>query len=121
MNSIKADVVDYIGKYEDGVIVLLSINCDENFSEGTLYYSDKILALTVDDTVEKEIGTPIELWEGYRELMVSILKKVVPYKEIINRLDEVDFSKYLGVELESTDGEDVDIDDVKIENTNKLL
>lgn len=103
MNSIKADIMDYIGKYENGIIVLLSINCNNKFSEGTLYYSDETLVLTVDEAVESEIGTDIELCDGYRELIISILKKVVPYKEIINRIDDVDFSKYLGVKLESKD------------------
>ena len=112
MTSIKADIIDYIGKYENGVLVLLSINCDDDFSEGTLYYSNEILALTVDESVEKKIECPIELWEGYRELIISILKKVVPYDEIINRLDEIDFSKYFGVEKSSTDGVEIDEKDI---------
>jgi hypothetical protein len=41
--DIKADVIDYIGKYEDGVLVLLSIDCDGDFTEGMIYYSDKKL------------------------------------------------------------------------------
>ncbi len=112
---IKADIVDYLGKYEDGVIVLLSINYnDETFTEGTLYYSDKMLALTVDESVETEIGSPIELWSGYRELLEYILKRVVPYKEIINRLDDVDFSQYDTSKIESKEAEDVDDSDIQI-------
>lgn len=106
--SIKADIVDYLGKYENGVLVLLSINFNDQFTEGTIYYSDQIIALTVDESIEKELGKPIELWEGYRDLLISILKRVVPYDEIINRLDEVDFAKYFGESnLPSTEGEDV--------------
>jgi len=114
MNSIKVDIIDYIGKYENGVLVLLSINCDDSFSEGTLYYNTEILALTVDESVEKKIECPIELWEGYRDLIISILKRVVPYDEIINRMDEVDFSKYFVNEKTFNDGEEIDEKDIKL-------
>lgn len=43
MINITADVIDYLGKYENGVLVLLSINYN-NFTDGTLYYSDVMLA-----------------------------------------------------------------------------
>lgn len=113
--NITADIIDYLGKYDDGVLVLLSINLnDEIFTEGTLYYSDKMLALTVDEVIEEKIGSPIELWSDYRELLISILKRVVPYNEIINRLDEIDFSKYSISNLEeSSEAEDIDEDDIK--------
>jgi hypothetical protein len=116
MNEIKitADIVDYLGKYEDGVLVLLSIGYKEEYTEGTLYYSDKMLALTVDESIENDLGNPIELWVGYKELLVSILKRVVPYNEIINRLDEVDFSQYFGdIKLESKEGEEINDDDIQ--------
>lgn len=113
-NIITADIVDYLGKYENGVLVLLSIGYKDEFTEGTLYYSDKMLALTVDESIEQDLGTPIELWDGYRELLVLILKKVVPYNEIINRLDEVDFADYFKDKDEDTQvGEDIDDSDIK--------
>lgn len=113
--SIKADIVDYLGKYENGVLVLLSINYNDNFSEGTLYYSNEVLALTIDEEIEDELGHPIELWSGYRDLVISILKKVVPYDEIINRLDEVDFTIYVD-EDNSVEGEEIDNIDIESED-----
>ena len=79
---ITADIVDYLGKYENGVLVLLSIGYKDTFTEGTIYYSDEMLALTVDESIEQDLGTPIELWDGYRDLLISILKKVVPYNDL---------------------------------------
>lgn len=113
--QITADIMDYLGKYENGVLLLLNINFDGNFSEGSFYYTDKMITLTVDESIEKEIGCPIELWTGYKDLVVSILEKVVPYNEIINRLDEVDFSQYFSNvdDGEVEFGEDVDEDDIK--------
>ena len=114
--KITADIVDYLGKYEDGVLVLLSIGYKDEYTEGTLYYSDKMLALTVDESIENDLGSPIELWAGYKDLLVSILKRVVPYSEIINRLDDVDFSQYFGeFKLESREGEDIDNNDIETE------
>ena len=111
MTNITADVIDYLGKYENGVLVLLSINYNNSFSDGTLYYSNVMLALTVDESIEREIGQ-IELWDGYRDLLVSILKKVVPYDEIINRLDEMNFSDHLTPDTSSSFGEEIDESDI---------
>ena len=110
-----ADIVDYLGKYENGVLVLLSIGYKGEFSEGTIYYSNEMLSLTVDESIEEDLGMKIEFWDGYRDLLISLLKKVVPYNEIINRLDEVDFTIYVEDD-ESTEGEEVDDDDIDSED-----
>lgn len=117
MDNITADIIDYLGKYESGVLVLLNLRYKDEFSEGTFYYSDKMFALTVDENLEAKIGCKVESWHGYRDLVISILKKVVPYDEIINRLDEVDFSQYF-VDNESTEtqAEDIDESDIDIQN-----
>ena len=109
-----ADIIDYLGKYENGVLVLISIGYKGEFSEGTIYYSNEMLSLTVDESIEEDLGMKIEFWDGYRDLLISILKKVVPYNEIINRLDEVDFTIYVEDD-ESTEGEEVDDDDIDSE------
>jgi hypothetical protein len=111
--KITADIIDYLGKYEDGVLILLSVCYNDKFTEGTLYYSDKMLALTVDEDIENDIG-PIELWPGYKDLLISIFKRAIPYNEIINRLDDVDFEQYFGdVDDDSIKGEDIDEDDIE--------
>lgn len=93
--EIKADIIDYMGKYEGGVLVLLSIECDGYFTEGTIYYSNENILLTLDENVERMIGGPVQQWHGYRALLESILSRLVPYNEISGRLDEVDFDKYI--------------------------
>ena len=93
--DIKADIIDYMGKYSGGVIVLLSIECGGSFTEGTIYYSDKDIILTVDESVEDSIGGTVYDWPGYRALLESILSKLVPYEEISGRIDDVDFDKYI--------------------------
>lgn len=93
--EIKIDIVDYMGKMDGGILVLLSVNCDASFSEGTIFYTPDNLVLTVSEEVEKSIGSPIELWSGYKELVISTLKKLIPCEELLKRMDDVDFSKYL--------------------------
>ena len=93
--KIKTDIVDYMGRYETGILVLINVGVDDKFYEGTLFYSNKDIVLTVDDSIEEKLGTQIELWDGYKGLLESILVKLIPYEEISKRIDEVDFEKYV--------------------------
>jgi hypothetical protein len=43
--------------------------------------------------------------DGYTELMISIIKKVVPYDEIINIVDDFEPSKY-DIYLDKSNNED---------------
>ena len=115
MDTINADVLDYLGKYENGVLVLLNMTYLDHSSEATIFYTDQMITLTVSPKLEKKLGTTLELWPGYRDLVISILKKVVPYDEIIGRLDDVDFSKYLtDQQSDISIAEDVDEDDISL-------
>lgn len=113
--EITADILDYLGKYENGVLVLLTIGYKGEFTEGTIYYSNQMVALTIDESIEEDLGTKIELWPGYRDLLISILKRVVPYDEIINRLDEIDMSIYGEVNVDTKEAEEINKNDIKEE------
>jgi hypothetical protein len=112
--EIKADIVDYMGKYETGVLVLINVGVDDKFYEGTLFYSDKDIVLTVDNSIEEKLGSEIELWDGYKDLLESILGKLIPYEEISKRIDDVDFEKY--VSYYEDDLGKVVVDEVKPED-----
>lgn len=115
--EIKIDIVDYMGKMEGGILVLLSVNCDGSFSEGTIFYTPNNLALTVSEEVENKIGCKIELWSGYRDLLANTLKKLIPCEELLSRMDEVDFSKYLEYDGETGFIEDeIDPDDIEFKD-----
>ena len=112
--ELKADVVDYMGKMENGVLVLLSINCGGKFTEGTIFYTPENFVITVSEEVEKAIGSPIEIWPGYVDFAAAILKKLIPCEELLTRMDEVDFSKYIDFDGETTFIEDeIDPDDIE--------
>jgi len=92
--EIKADIIEYLGKVEEGIIVLLSLSYEEEYYECTLYYKDRLVALTPEEKLEEKLGSVIEDWEGYNDLMLEILKKVVPYDEMISRCDDIDMGQY---------------------------
>ena len=91
------DIIEYLGKFEDGVLVLISLNYDDNYYDTTFYYKDNFVTLTIDDDLEEIIGQ-IELWSGYNNLVLDIMKKVIPSDEILGRLDEIDFSGFFDEE-----------------------
>lgn len=91
------DIIEYLGKFEDGVLVLISLNYEDNYYDTTFYYKDNFVTLTIDDDLEEIIGQ-IELWSGYNNLVLDIMKKVIPSDEILGRLDEMDFSGFFDEE-----------------------
>ena len=97
MEEIKFDIIEYLGKFEDGVLVLISLNYEDNYYDTTFYYKDNFVTLTIDDDLEEILGQ-IELWSGYNNLVLDIMKKVIPADEILGRLDEIDFSGFFDEE-----------------------
>jgi hypothetical protein len=91
------DIIEYLGKFEDGVLVLISLNYEDNYYDTTFYYKDNFVTLTIDDDLEEIIGQ-VELWSGYNNLVLDIMKKVIPCEEILGRLDELDFSGFFDEE-----------------------
>jgi hypothetical protein len=90
----KVDILEYLGKHDNGVIVLLSINYEDIYYDATFFYNNEFLALTPDESFEEKIGSQIEDWDKYTDLVYLILSKVVPYEEIINIVSDFDPSKY---------------------------
>lgn len=92
------DVLDYLGKHEDGIIVSITIGVDGEFYDGHFYYkelenSELFVAVSCEQFQEK-LNCEIEDWDKYDELIVEIVKKVVPFKEMIGRIDEFDPATY---------------------------
>jgi HEPN domain-containing protein len=85
------DIIEYLGKFEDGVLALISLNYEDEYYDATFFYKENFVTLTIDEKLEEIIGE-IEEWSGYNNLVLELMKKVVPYDEIISRLDKVDVS-----------------------------
>jgi hypothetical protein len=92
------DVLDYLGKHEDGIIASVTIGIDGHFYDSHFYYkklenSEIFVAISCEEFEEK-LNSKIEDWSQYDELVVQIMKKVVPFEEMISRIDEFDPSTY---------------------------
>jgi hypothetical protein len=93
--EVTADIIDYLGRFGNGIIVLLNISIDDEYSEAVLFYNNDTIALTVSESVEDALGSTIEEWEGYREMLEFLFSKLVPSSELYNSLDEFDLERYL--------------------------
>lgn len=102
MDKFQPSILEYLGKLENGIMVLLSIVYDNEYYEATYFYTDEKLVLTVPEELEEKLGHKITEDEEYPKLISSIIKKVVPYKEMYNRMDDIDFSRWI-IEKENED------------------
>jgi hypothetical protein len=93
--TIKADVIDYMGKFEGGIMSMLDIVYNDKHYSGTFFYTEDTIALTVDDELEEEWGYVIEDHIEYKRVVFDLLKRVVPHKELINSIDDVDLTNYI--------------------------
>jgi hypothetical protein len=94
MEEIKFDIVEYIGKLDDGIYVSLSLNYNDEYFDSVFFYKKDLVALTPDERLEELLGCEVEDWVGYGSLMLKIIDRVVPYDEMINRIDEFDKNVY---------------------------
>jgi hypothetical protein len=84
---ITASILDYLGKYEGGILVSVGLMAEGNFYNGIFYYTSDKMIITVDDNFRKNFGN-IEELESYLPLMESIINMVDPYENIIGDLKD---------------------------------
>jgi hypothetical protein len=85
--KITPSVIDYLGKYESGIVVLIGLMYLDNYYEGIFYYTNDRMIITIDDSLKSLIGE-IELHEDFFPLMEKIINIVQPYERIINDLND---------------------------------
>jgi len=84
---IKPSILDYLGKYENGILVSVGLMYEGNFYNGIFYYTTDKMIITPDDNFTETFGE-IELLEDYLELMETIINMVEPYENIIGDLKD---------------------------------
>ena len=92
--EIKVSILDYIGKIEEGILVLVSFVLREKYYEGMFVYTNDQILLTVDDALEQVIECKIEDYKDYQDILRFLIRNVVPWSEMITRIDDVDFSVF---------------------------
>lgn len=82
---VTASILDYLGKYEGGIIVSVGLMYENTFYNGIFFYTEDKMIITVDDNLIDKIGE-IQETEYYLPLMESIINMVDPYENIISDL-----------------------------------
>jgi hypothetical protein len=116
--EIKVSILDYLGKIEKGILVLVSFVYQGKYYEGMFFYTDEQILLSVEDDFEKIIGCKIDEHKEYKEILKYLINNVVPWNEMITRIDELDLSIF---EQRKSDtiyiAGDVDSNDITISGT----
>ena len=89
--KITASVLDYMGKYEGGILTSIGLMYQQKFYNAIFYYTSDKMIITVDESLSNEIGN-IEEIDDYIPLMESIIHMVEPYEKIINELKDYETS-----------------------------
>lgn len=101
-NKLSVSINEYLGKVEEGVIVTLSFVFEDEYYEGTIFYNSENFLITIPDELESKIGMDIKEYPEYTNIVTKLLKLLIPYDEIVNRIDYIDLDKVIPLE----DGEE---------------
>ena len=107
-------VLEYLGKVDEGILVLLSVTHEKKYYESTFFYDDKSLILTISDELEEVVGD-IKKHPEYFDCLRDILRRVVPFNEMYDRIDPVDFGRWVEgvIDLEIGEAERVPASEIK--------
>lgn len=121
--EIKADVIDYLGKMDEGVVVSIGVLLDEIYYNGILFYSNNNILLSMNDEFEEKINSPVELWENYKLLLELIFSKLENPTTILNSLKEFDINKYLTKKQDKVNfiNEEIDPNEIIIATQSNLI
>lgn len=103
MDNFDISILEYLGKVDGGVLVLLGIVHQGIYYEATFFYNETDILLTISEDLEQITGD-IKQHKSYQNILQQILKKVVPYTEMYDRIDPVDFSRWVKGVLEIQNG-----------------
>jgi hypothetical protein len=86
--TISTSILDYMGKIEQSIFVLVSFVYEKKYYEGIYIYTSENIHLSVDDELEDVLGCKIESYFEYKDILRYLIKNVVPWSEIINNINE---------------------------------
>ncbi len=88
--EITASIIDYIGKYEGGILVSVGLMYNNKFYNSIFYYTSDEMIINVEENMTKDMGCEIEQHKSYLSLLKSIITMCEPYENVINELKEVE-------------------------------
>jgi choline kinase len=100
MRTISISILEYLGKVENGILVLIGVVHDKVYYEATFFYTEKDMILTISDDLEEVIGD-IKFHPEYSQILSELMKKVVPFDQLFDSIDPVNFARWVEVDFES--------------------
>ena len=88
-NGIDLNINSYMGIYEKGVMVILSINYNDEFYEGTYWYNNEIEVLTLNEPLREKFPN-IQEDESYEDIMKFLKENSLDYDKAILKLKEIE-------------------------------
>ncbi len=88
---VKPTIIDYLGKYETGILVSIGLIKEDNYYDAIFFYTDKHMWITVDDKYIEKNGF-IQEDEEYHQLLESLINMVDPHDKIYETLDEYEYT-----------------------------
>lgn len=87
--KITASIIDYLGKYEGGILVSIGLMCnEEEYHDAIFYYTEDQMIINPDEEFKEKWGD-IENTDIYFALMESLINQVKPYEDIWETLEDV--------------------------------
>ena len=69
--TIETSILDYMGKIEQSIFVLVSFVYNNKYYEGIFVYTDEQIMLNVDDDLEGVLGCTIKQYKEYEDILIK--------------------------------------------------
>ena len=86
-------ILDYVGKFNDGIIVSVGLVYDKKYYDSFFYYTKDKMIINVSPELEKVIGCHIEEHSDYLPLLLKIIKSTEPFESVFDKLEAVDIKR----------------------------
>jgi hypothetical protein len=87
--EITASILDYLGKYEGGILVSVGLMYNQKFYNSIFYYTSNRMIINVEEKMTQDMKYEIEEHKDYLLLLKSIISMCDPHEILINQLEEI--------------------------------
>ena len=113
MDKFDVSIIEYLGKVDGGILVLIGMVYQNTYHESTFFYNETDILLTISEELESITGD-IKQHSEYPNILKDILKKVVPFTEMFDRIDDVNFGRWVEGYIPVQEGEAEEVDESEI-------
>lgn len=91
--KITVSVLDYIGRFEIGVLVSCGIMYEGQFYGGILFYTEDHMNINVEESLTEKLGHPIEEDPEYLDILRILISKVEPFENVFPNLPDLNLDE----------------------------